>query len=480
MIHLYYIRYKTLEITPSQKRFQVIFNPVKGIHTGTYYRTLYPQNIKLSIQDVFLTYMQKRIEFNENQETPLYLPSHLEELKHKSEYFEVPDLETKVQSHDNPHYWLQQDILQAKHFQYRFFNKITLTDDTIPQVKIFTQFLLKFFRFNYQLLWEQQDQQAYINFPQVLTKTELLPYIIKNENKHLQYRDPTSLNITFLQQINLDHTFITDYFETSGNRPYLTSNIPPETTSEDQTSNVIPQYTRQYSVQSEEQEDPDNLNLFQNQQPYQINPLYPQLTQTSDTQQVNPSETATSQNTSESSEESEQTVQNTQSFTITNDSNLIQVPTHNINPDQTNDPNQNTTFTTIQDNTSTLSTSHNNVTQPFQVQPSPRQTYDPPSIPPQFVTQTHTHNSPQQGSSHTQHSNTVHFQTPTPPSPHEIQTPTYTPAQNNPVQNIQPSLNINIIHSNPPSTSITSRHLSRPPSQPILTNPLSYNLTSTN
>ena len=187
-------------------------------------------------------------------------------------------------------------------------------------------------------------------------------------------------------------------------------------------SNVVPQYTRQYSVQSEEQEDLDNLNLFQNQQPYQTNPLYPQLTQTSDTQQLNPSETVTLQNTSESSEESEQTVQNIQSFTITNDSNLIRVPTHNINPDQTNDPKYNTTFTIIQDNTSLLSTSNTNVTQPSQVQPSPRQSYDAPSIPPQFVTQTHTHNSPQQGSSHTQHTNTVHFQTPTPPSPHEIQT----------------------------------------------------------
>ena len=35
-----------------------------------------------------------------------------------------------------------------------------------------------FFRFDYQLLWEQQDQQAYIHFPQILTQTELLPYII--------------------------------------------------------------------------------------------------------------------------------------------------------------------------------------------------------------------------------------------------------------------------------------------------------------
>ena len=32
--------------------------------------------------------MQKLIEFNENQNTPLYRTSHLEDLKHKSEYFD--------------------------------------------------------------------------------------------------------------------------------------------------------------------------------------------------------------------------------------------------------------------------------------------------------------------------------------------------------------------------------------------------------
>ena len=87
---------------------------------------------------------------------------------------------------------------------------------------------------------------------------------------------------------------------------------------------------------------------------------------------------------------------------------------------------------------------------------------------------------PQQGSSNIQHTNTVHSQTPTPPSPPEIQTSTYTPAQSNPVQNVRTSLNINTIHSNPPFNYTTSKHLSRPPLQPILSNPLSYNLTSTN
>ena len=100
--YLYFIRYKTLEITSSQTPFQVIFNPVKGIGSGTFYRTIHPQNITLSIQDVFRTYMQKLIEFNENQDTRLYCPSHLQELKHRTECFEVPDLDTKVQRHDNP------------------------------------------------------------------------------------------------------------------------------------------------------------------------------------------------------------------------------------------------------------------------------------------------------------------------------------------------------------------------------------------
>ena len=249
--------------------------------------------------------------------------------KHRSEYFEVPDLDTKVQSYDNPHYWLQRDILQIKHFQYRFFNNIILTDDTIPQVKIFTHFLLKFLRFNYQLIWEQKDQQAYVNFPQILTYIELLPYIKKNENKHLHYRDLTSLNVTHFEQMNLDHNFVLEHSETSDNRPFTTLDTSHETTPEEQTSSVEPSYTGQQSDQSE-QESPEQealVNLFQNPDPPQEPPSYPPLTQISNMQQPNPSETNTIHNTSEFSEE---TVQNTRSFTITDDSNLIIIPTHNI------------------------------------------------------------------------------------------------------------------------------------------------------
>ena len=422
--------------------------------------------------------MQKLIEFNENQDTLLHRPSHLQETKHRSEYFEVSDLDTKVQRHDNPHYWLQRDILQIKHFQYRFFNNIILTDDTIPQDKVLTQFFLEFLRFNYQLVWEQKDQQAYINFPQILTHIDFLPYIIKNENKQLHYRDHTSFNTTHFEQINLDHNFLLEYSETSDNRPFITSDTSHETTPEKQTSNVEPSYTRQQSEQSEQE---DLSNLFQNPDPPQEQPLYPPLSQISDIQQPNPSETTTIHNTSEFSEE---TVQNTRSFTITDDSNLIIFPTHNITQNEFTNQNQDNTSNTNPDNTSVLSTCNTNITQPSQTQvPSPRN-YNPPSVPPQFSTQINTHNSPQQSSSNTHHitqnTNTVHFQTPTPPSPSEIQTSTYTPAQTNPVQTTQPTLNINTIYSNPSSNYTTARHLSRPPLQTILTNPLSYSLTSTN
>ena len=179
-----------------------------------------------------------------------------------------------------------------------------------------------------------------------------MPYIIKSEHKHLQYRDLTSFNTTYFEQINLDHTILVEHSETSDNRLFITSNISPETTPEEQTSNVELPYTRQHSVQSEQE---DLANFFQNPEPHQLHPLYPPLKQVSDIKQANPSETATIQNASEFSEE---TIQNTQSFTITNDSYFIQVPTHNITQDEINNQNKDKTLSTTQDNTSVLSTSH--------------------------------------------------------------------------------------------------------------------------
>ena len=93
-----------MEITPSQQRFQVIFNPIQGISSGSFYRTIHPRNLTLSIQDIFTSYIDKLIEHNENLDTPPYRPSLLDSLKEKVDYFDVPDLDTKDIRHNSPHY----------------------------------------------------------------------------------------------------------------------------------------------------------------------------------------------------------------------------------------------------------------------------------------------------------------------------------------------------------------------------------------
>ena len=173
-----------------------------------------------------LLFIDKLIEHNEKLETPLYRPSHSESLKQKADYFDVPDLDTKFQRHNNPHYWLQQDIIQVTTFQYKFFQDIVLNEDTKPQLKIFSHFLLKFFRFNYQLLWEQQDQNAYIHILQILNETELLPFVIRKNFKHSLYRDFTTLPMTHFEHKILHPDFIVEQSETSDNRPYVT-NVNP-------------------------------------------------------------------------------------------------------------------------------------------------------------------------------------------------------------------------------------------------------------
>ena len=220
--YLYHNRYKTYEIIPSQTQFQVIFNPVENVITGIYYRTIYSQNIQLTKQDGFHNYINELIEVNESLDKPLNRPSLLESLQQKHQYFEVPDMDSKITRQNNPHHWLQQDILQITHFQYNFFQNLTLNDDTIPEIQVFARFLLKIFRFNYQLVWVQQEQSAYTNFPQTFDKVGLLPFIIRDDFKHLRYINVPQFHIPYFKIVAFDVNVILERSETSDNRPYTT------------------------------------------------------------------------------------------------------------------------------------------------------------------------------------------------------------------------------------------------------------------
>ena len=120
--------------------------------------------------------MNNLSEYNENLHPPLYLPSHLESLKQKHEYFEVPDLETKIQLHNNPHYWFQQG--------YKSNNFKTDSSRTSYSMKIryhksksFPVFINISSR-QLPITMGTTRSNTYFNFPQVFTETELLPYLI--------------------------------------------------------------------------------------------------------------------------------------------------------------------------------------------------------------------------------------------------------------------------------------------------------------
>ena len=431
--YFHYFRYKTLEITPSQQPFQAIFNPIQGINSGTFYRIIHPRNLYLSNKDIFTSYINKLIEHIENLDTPLSRPSLLDSLKEKADYFDVPDLDTKVIRHHNPHYWLQQDLLQVTNFQYRFFQNISLDDDTIPQIKVFSHFLLKFFKFNYQILWEQKDQNAYIHFPQVLTETELLPFLIRNNFTHPYYKNFTTIHTSNLDSIELNPDFLLEQPETSDNRPY--TNLLQNNTNEDE--NILSETSDTGPYISLTQDDTtDNENVIQHQP---TTPRHP------------------SQTTHDSTESVQDTLTNPHntSSTVT-DSNALQVPTRNITEHNNHLFNQ--------ENPSTLSVTNTSETQTPSIHHTIQRNYDPPPPPSNNSTHSTPQNSPQQGSSNALSSrqpplNESQFQTTTPPiqSP---QTIPYLPAQP-PIQSTTPPiLTINTLHTNPITNVTTSRTFS--------------------
>ena len=220
------------------------------------------------------------------------------------------------------------------------------------------------------------------------------PFIINNTNKHVHYEDPLSFNTTHFELLNYDTNFFIEHSERSVNRPYTNSNFTSEPSSDEHNPHIL-QYDTGHNISHNNQN--ETTELFQNQETTLFNTI------------PDSSETATIQNASEFSQE---TTNDPQSITITDDSNILQIPVHNITQTHINDHTPNdTTHNPNQDNTSILSTSNTLTTHELQPQQPMQPNYDPPPLPSQNSPLTTPYNSSQQGSSITQVTNTVQFQT---------------------------------------------------------------------
>ena len=200
----------------------------------------------------------------------------------------------------------------------------------------------------------------------------------------MNYRDLTSFNIDYFELINFDYNFILERSDTSDSRPYTTFIIIPELSFDEYNPNILQNDTGQNNIHFNQD---DTTELLRNQEPQHFNIIPDPQQDTTTLQNVaDPSEIATIQNVSELSDEA---VNITQSLTITNHSNILLFPVHNITQNPINDLTQkDTTHNTNQDNTYTLFTSITHVTQEFPTQQTSPQNYDPPPLPSQFSTQT--------------------------------------------------------------------------------------------
>ena len=111
---------------------------------------------------------------------------------------------------------------------YHFFKNITLNAQTVSQIRVYSLFLRKFFRFNYELLWSERDQTAFNAFPNFFTEQECLPFLIKEQNKHKYYVNPTHIPNLFLDLLQFDPLCITEDQIENDNRQNHKSQLKPQ------------------------------------------------------------------------------------------------------------------------------------------------------------------------------------------------------------------------------------------------------------
>ena len=218
--YLFYIRHRSTTISTEYPAFQITFLQQEISPTQTYRRTINPINLQIHIKDVFYAFLNQVREFNLSLDTPKYSPNARQEIERYIHNFEVEGMETIVTSQDNPYHWLQIDIIQIQSFLYHYLKDITLNEQSIPQIKLISSFLRKFFRFNHQLIRSEKDQAAFTAFTTHFTADERLPFIINKRNEHPYFFQPDKITKLTTYFISFDLRLITENNLIDDNRPY--------------------------------------------------------------------------------------------------------------------------------------------------------------------------------------------------------------------------------------------------------------------
>ena len=157
---------------------------------------------------------------NSSLEIPIFLPSAIEHLSALTNLFEVPDIERKIKYQDNPHHWLERDICQIQNFTYHFLKQITLNAQTVSQIRVYSLFLRKFFvsiiNFYGQNVIRLHSMHSQIS----LQKKNVFLFLIKEQNRHKFYVNPTHIPNILIDLLQFDPMCINENPNENDNRPF--------------------------------------------------------------------------------------------------------------------------------------------------------------------------------------------------------------------------------------------------------------------
>ena len=132
--YLYYIETHSLVLNSEEPPFSIPFTSLIN-RSDTFRKNIYPNNIYIPIAKVFTTFLNHLQENNNLLTKHVFKPSSIQDLLQKESLFNFSIIEQFRTIENNPHHWLTTDILQIHHFQYQFFQNLTLNTKTKNKFK---------------------------------------------------------------------------------------------------------------------------------------------------------------------------------------------------------------------------------------------------------------------------------------------------------------------------------------------------------
>ena len=124
--YLFYIRHRSTTASTEYPIFQITFPEQETSSIRTYRRTINPLILQIPNKEVFYAFLKRVKEYNLALENPKYSPNALEELEQYIHNFEVEDIEGIFITQNNPHHWLQADILRTQNYPLSLFPRYNI------------------------------------------------------------------------------------------------------------------------------------------------------------------------------------------------------------------------------------------------------------------------------------------------------------------------------------------------------------------